>query len=383
MAQRPLYKTVDDITMGAEHYDAYIDELKRSIGVAIVGNHTSMVSFQENRIHLVDALLAQEVPVRKVFAPEHGFRGKADAGEKVNSMVDAQTGLPIISLYGSHKKPTADDLEGIEIVVFDIQDVGARFYTYISTMTYVMEACAELGKKVIVLDRPNPNGFYVDGPLLIDEYKSFVGLLPIPVVHGMTIGELANMINNEGWLSGGLKCDLDVISCSGYNHNDVYILPEKPSPNLPTITSILLYPSLCFFEGTSFSVGRGTDKPFEVFGHPNMGIGSFMFVPKSMEGAKSPKHENIPCMGWDLSELGAERVLEKQTLILDWLINAYRDFPEKDKFFLSNGFFEKLAGTDKLRQQIESGMSADEIRRTWQQDLSKFKAKRDVYLLYP
>lgn len=382
-AQRPLYKTVDDITMGAEQFDAYMGELKLAKGVAIVGNHTSMVSYEERRIHLVDALLAEGVAVKKVLAPEHGFRGNADAGEKVNSSIDAKTGLPIVSLYGAHKKPTRDDLEGIDIVVFDIQDVGARFYTYISTLTYVMEACAAYGIKVLVLDRPNPNGFYVDGPMLQDELKSFVGLLPIPVVHGMTIGELANMINQEGWLTGGLKCELSVISCSGYSHNDVYILPEKPSPNLPTITAVLLYPSLCFFEGTSFSVGRGTDKPFEIFGHPNMAVGSFMFVPKSMEGAKSPKHENVPCMGWDLSELGADRVLEKQALILDWLINAYRDFPEKDKFFLANGFFDKLAGTSTLRQQIESGLTAEEIRDSWQQDLFTFKSKRALYLLYP
>jgi uncharacterized protein YbbC (DUF1343 family) len=358
-------------------------ELKLAKGVAVVGNHTSMVSYEERRIHLVDALLAEGVTVKKVLAPEHGFRGNADAGEKVNSSIDAKTGLPIVSLYGAHKKPTRDDLEGIDIVVFDIQDVGARFYTYISTLTYVMEACAAYGIKVLVLDRPNPNGFYVDGPMLQDELKSFVGLLPIPVVHGMTIGELANMINQEGWLTGGLKCELSVISCSGYSHNDVYILPEKPSPNLPTITAVLLYPSLCFFEGTSFSVGRGTDKPFEIFGHPNMAVGSFMFVPKSMEGAKSPKHENVPCMGWDLSELGADRVLEKQALILDWLINAYRDFPEKDKFFLANGFFDKLAGTSTLRQQIESGLTAEEIRDSWQQDLFTFKSKRALYLLYP
>jgi uncharacterized protein YbbC (DUF1343 family) len=382
-AQNHLYVTIDDLQVGAERFEVYIDELKAADGVAVVANHTSMVRFDNERMHLVDALLAQGVKVKRVFAPEHGFRGKADAGEKVESGKDAKTGLPVVSLYGSHKKPTPEDLSGVEIVVFDIQDVGARFYTYISTMTYVMEACAEQGKAVWVLDRPNPNGFYVDGPMLQPEFSSFVGMLPIPVVHGMTVAELAQMINGEAWLKDGLQCELNVITCDGWNRNDVYILPEKPSPNLPTITSILLYPSLCFFEGTGFSVGRGTDQPFEVFGHPNMSVGSFMFVPKPTDGAKHPKHEGVPCLGWDLSEIGAERVKEKESLILDWLINAYRDFPQKEKFFLENGFFDKLAGTDALRKQIIAGLTAEEIRSGWQQELSAFKAQRKAYLLYP
>ncbi len=375
---QPMFKSADDVTVGAARLDAYKNMLHEGT-VGVVANHTSMIG----DTHFVDYLLDQSVAVRKVFAPEHGFRGKADAGEKVESGKDAKTGLPIVSLYGSHKKPTAEDLAGIETMVFDIQDVGARFYTYISTMTYVMEACAEHNVPLIVLDRPNPNGFYVDGPMLKPGYESFVGLLPIPVVHGMTVGELATMINEEGWLSDGVKCNLTVVTCEGYAHDDIYVLPVKPSPNLPTMNSILLYPSLCFFEGTTFSVGRGTDTPFEVFGHPNMSVGSHMFVPKPNEGAKHPKHEGVPCLGWDLSEIGGKRVQEKQTIILDWMVNAYRDFPQKDKFFLENGFFDKLAGSDLLRKQIISGMSAEEIRSSWQPELATFKAKRSQYLLYP
>jgi len=376
---QPLFKTDADITMGAARTDLYLEALKSASQVGVVANHTTIVGEQ----HLVDQLLEMGVKVTKVFAPEHGFRGKADAGEKVESGKDAKTGLPIISLYGSHKKPTADDLEGLNVVIFDIQDVGARFYTYISTMTYVMEACAEHGVSVIVFDRPNPNGFYVDGPVLQEGFESFVGMLPIPVVHGMTIGELAKMINGEGWLEGDVQCDLTVIPCEGYKHNDIYTLPIKPSPNLPTMNSILLYPSLCFFEGTDFSVGRGTDTPFEVFGHPNLSVGSFMFVPKPNQGAKHPKHEGVPCLGWDLSEIGGKRIQQKQSLILDWVLDAYENFPQKDKFFLENGFFDKLAGTDQLRKQILSGMTEEQIRASWEPELSDFKKKREAYLLYP
>lgn len=372
------FKTDDEITVGAKQFDQYQDLLdgKR---VAICANHTSYL----DSTHLLDFLLSKGVEVSRVFAPEHGFRGKADAGEKVEGGVDSKTGVPIISLYGNHKKPTPEDLEGIDIVVFDIQDVGARFYTYISTMTYVMEACAESNVDFLVLDRPNPNGFYVDGPMLDPEFKSFVGMLPIPVVHGLTVGELAQMINGEKWLNGEAEVNLNVVPCEGYSHNDIYVLPIKPSPNLPTINAILLYPSLCFFEGTSFSVGRGTDTPFEVFGHPNMSIGSFIFVPKSGEGASRPKHEGVPCLGWDLSDIGGKRIQEKQGLILDWIINAYRDFPDKDKFFNSNGFIHKLAGTDELQSQIEAGMSSDQIRASWTPSLNEYKRIRAKYLLYP
>jgi len=382
-AQRPTYVYNKDLLVGADRFDVYVDRLKEAGNIGVVANHATTVKTEDGERHLIDYLLSEGVGVSRAFAPEHGFRGKADAGEKVEDGRDAATGLSVISLYGSHKKPTPQDLEGIDLMVFDLQDVGARFYTYISTMYYVMEACAEEGIPVMILDRPNPNGFYVDGPLLEPAYKSFVGMLPIPVVHGMTVGELAQMINGEGWLPEGATCSLVVLPCEGYDHNKVYVLPKKPSPNLPTITSILLFPSLCFFEGTEISVGRGTDKPFEVFGHPNLSIGSYLFVPKPNEGAKHPKHENVPCIGWDLSEIGAKRVMEKQELILDWLVNAYHNYPEKESFFLKNGFFEKLAGIATLREQIISGMNAEEIRASWQSDLVIFKARRQLYLLYP
>jgi uncharacterized protein YbbC (DUF1343 family) len=371
------YITDADIIIGAKQIELYKAQLAGK-QVAITGNHTSMI----DSVHLVDWLLAKQVNVTKVFAPEHGFRGKADAGEKVESGKDAKTGLPIVSLYGSHKKPTPIDLEGIDVMLFDIQDVGARFYTYISTMTYVMEACAENNIPVIILDRPNPHGFYVDGPVLKPEYKSFVGMLEIPVIHGMTVGELAQMINGEKWLENEVQCQLTVIPVKDYTHNDIYVLPVKPSPNLPNQNAIMLYPSLCFFEGTDVSVGRGTDHPFELFGHPNFSTGSMMFVPKPTDGAKDPKHNGVPCAGWDLTDFGGKRVQEKQALILDWLVNAYRDFQEKDKFFLKNGFFEKLAGTDQLRLQLEKGMTADEIRASWASELNGFMLKRSKYLLY-
>jgi uncharacterized protein YbbC (DUF1343 family) len=372
-----LYKTDKNISVGAKQYDSYAKVLKDK-RVAVVGNHTSMV----DSVHLVDWLLAKDVNIVSVFAPEHGFRGKADAGEKVESGKDVKTGLPIVSLYGSHKKPTPADLENIDVVIFDIQDVGARFYTYISTMTYVMEACAENGKKMVILDRPNPNGFYVDGPMLDPEYKSFVGMLPIPVVHGVTVGELAQMINGEGWLEGGVTCDVTIAKCEGYTHNDIYILPVKPSPNLPNQNAILLYPSLCFFEGTDASVGRGTDTPFEVFGHPNMTLGSHVFVPKSNDGSKYPKHEGVPCVGWDLTEFGGKNIQEKKHIVMEYMVNAYREFPSKETFFLKNGFINKLAGTDAFQRQIESGMSADEIRASWAMDLLAYKRMRQKYLLY-
>jgi uncharacterized protein YbbC (DUF1343 family) len=371
------YVTENDIEVGATQFEEYASALSGK-KVAITGNHTSMIG----EMHVVDFLLEKGVTLTKVFAPEHGFRGKADAGEKVESGKDSKTGLPIVSLYGSHKKPTVDDLKGIDIMLFDIQDVGARFYTYISTMTYVMEACAENNIPVIVLDRPNPHGFYIDGPVLKSEHKSFVGMLEIPVIHGMTVGELAQMINGENWLENGVQCQLTVIPVKEYSHNDIYVLPVKPSPNLPTQNAILLYPSLCFFEGTVVSVGRGTDKPFEIFGHPNFPQGSAMFVPKPTDGAKHPKHEGVPCAGWDLTEFGGKRIQEAQALILDWIVNAYRDFPNQDKFFLKNGFFEKLAGTDVLRQQIERGLTADQIRASWSSELGAFNAKRKKYLLY-
>lgn len=376
-AQSHTYKTAEDIVVGAQQWNRYEAAL-RGKAVAVVANHTSLIG----STHLVDFLVEKEINVLRVFAPEHGFRGKADAGEKVESGRDVKTGLPIVSLYGSHKKPTPEDLSGVEVVVFDIQDVGTRFYTYISTMKYVMEACAESNVQVLILDRPNPNGFYVDGPILQKEHESFIGLLPIPIVHGLTVGELAMMINGEGWLENGVICELEVVSCQGYVHNDIYVLPEKPSPNLPTINSILLYPSLCLFEGTGFSVGRGTDKPFEIFGHPNATLGSFAFVPKPNEGSKHPPHEGVPCIGWDLSQIGGKRIVDKEMIILDWILDAYEAYPDKENFFLKNGFFEKLAGTNHLRKQIITGKTAEQIRATWMVDLMAYKRVRKNYLLY-
>lgn len=372
------YVTDAHVSVGAKQFSDY-HQLISGKKVAVTGNHTSMI----DDTHLVDWLLDQEVNVVKVFAPEHGFRGKADAGEKVEDGKDSKTGLPIVSLYGAHKKPTPEDLNGVEVMLFDIQDVGARFYTYISTMTYVMEACAENNIPVIILDRPNPHGFYVDGPVLKPAYKSFVGMHPIPVIHGMTIAELAQMINEEGWLKNKVQCDLTLVKADGYDHSKIYVLPEKPSPNLPNQNAILLYPSLCFFEGTDVSVGRGTDFPFEAFGHPNFQQGSFMFVPKSGPGSKYPKHEGVPCAGWDLRAFGGKRIQEKEALILDWLVNAYRSFPDQESFFLKNGFFEKLAGTDELRKQIVDGKSVEEIRASWINELAEFKLLRKKYLLYP
>jgi len=343
--------------------------------LALVVNQTSMLG----ETHLVDTLLASGIAVKTIFAPEHGFRGKADAGEKVESGKDVKTGLPIISLYGKHKKPTATDLKGIDVVVFDIQDVGARFYTYISTMHYVMEACAELNIPMLVLDRPNPNGHYVDGPVLEEKYKSFVGMHPVPVVHGMTIGEYAKMINGEGWL-GAKTCDLTVIACQNYTHDMEYVLPVKPSPNLPNQRSIYLYPSLCFFEGTTISVGRGTNMQFQLVGHPKL-TGTYIFKPKSMAGAKYPKHKDKSCMGVNLTTKPTD-FYKKNTLDWNYMVQAYTAFPDKDAFFLKNNFFEKLAGTDRLRTAIIEGKTAEEISAMWKDEVEAFKLVRAKYLMY-
>ena len=367
-----------NLRLGAERLDAYLPLIENK-KVGVVGNQTSMIG----NTHLVDSLLSIGIDVVKVFSPEHGFRGKADAGAKVENGTDSKTGLPIISLYGKNKKPYPEQLEGIDVMLFDIQDVGARFYTYISTLHYIMEAAAENNIKVIILDRPNPNSHYVDGPIREKGFESFIGMHPVPVLYGLTIGEYGLMINGQGWLAGGVQTDLTVISCAGYNRTMDYELPIAPSPNLPNQKSINLYPSLCFFEGTSISVGRGTNHPFEVFGHPNMTTGSHVFVPKPNDGSKHPKHEGLPCIGWDLTEFGGKNVQEKRRLILDYMVNAYREFPDKESFFLSNGFINKLAGTDELQKQIEAGMSADEIRATWRSDLATYLNMRGQYLLYP
>lgn len=364
-----------DIIVGAEQFHLYSGLLKDK-NVGVVANQTSYLP-KENE-HLVDFLISKKVSVKKVFAPEHGFRGTADPGEHVKDGIDSKTGVPLISLYGNNKKPSPEQLKGIDVVVFDIQDVGARFYTYISTLHYVMEACAELGIPVIVLDRPNPNGHYFDGPILEKKYQSFVGMHPVPVVHGMTIGEYAKMINGEGWLNKGVKCELSVIKMENYTHKTPYSLPIKPSPNLPNDRAINLYPSLCFFEGTLINAGRGTEMQFQVFGAPSLPASKYPFeyTPQPNEGAKDPKFRGKLCHGKDLRK--QPRLSE---INLEWLIDAYNANGMKKDFF--NSFFVKLAGTQKLQQQIEQGLSAEQIRNSWKEGMEKFGKVRERYLLYP
>jgi len=362
------------ILPGAEQPGKYLPLLKGK-NVALVVNQTSIVNGQ----HLVDFLLEKHIPVKEVFAPEHGFRGKADAGEQLENTVDKQTGLPVISIYGKTKKPSPEQLKGIDWVVFDIQDVGCRFYTFISTMHYVMEACAENGVKMMILDRPNPNGDYVAGPVLKPEFRSFVGMDPIPVVHGCTVGELARMINGEGWLTNHEKVDLTVIPVKNYNHQARYSLPVKPSPNLPNDLSIRLYPSLCFFESTSVSVGRGTHFPFQVLGYPDPKFGSFSFTPESIVGmAKSPLHMGQKCYGEDFREM---KDVPRFTLkyFLDW----YHRFPNEKDFLTRERWFNLLMGTDTVLKQIRKGKTEQEIRASWQPELNNYRQIRKKYLLYP
>ena len=366
----------DQVITGAQNTQTFLPLLENK-KVAVVANHASLIG----QTHLVDSLQNLGVKLVKIFSPEHGFRGKADAGEKIDNNVDRKTQLPVISLYGNHKKPTAKDLSGIEIIVFDLQDVGVRFYTYISTLTYVMEACAENNIPLIVLDRPNPNGFYVDGPVLEPAFKSFVGLHPVPVVYGMTIGEYAKMLNGEGWLEDKQFCDLTVVALKDYTHNMIVELPEKPSPNLPNWEAIYLYPSLCFFEGTIMSIGRGTDFPFQVYGHPIFVIGSFAFTPESNEGSKYPKYEGEHCYGSSVIGYADNYKNNPKQLTLFYLINSYKIMKTKGDVFF-NDYFEKLAGTDNLRKQIEAGMTEEQIREGWQEGLNDFKEIRAKYLIY-
>jgi len=352
------------------------DGLLKGKSVAVVANQTSMAG----KVHLVDTLVSRGVRIEVIFAPEHGFRDLADAGESVSDGRDKKTGIKIISLYGNHNKPTAADLEGIDVVIFDIQDVGTRFYTYISTLSLVMEACAENGKKLIVLDRPDPNGFYVDGNILDTAYRSFVGMHPVPVVHGMTTGEYARMVNGEGWLKGGSHCDLTVIPCINYTHSTYYELPVRPSPNLPNQNAVWLYPTLCFFEGTSLSCGRGTPYPFQVFGSPDMPDTGFSFTPRSGPGSKFPLYKDKLCFGKDLRDASKIGMVPVPRLNLKWIIDAYRAYPDKTKFF--NSYFDTLAGGPLLRQQIEKNMSEQEIRASWLPGLEKFKKTRAKYLIY-
>lgn len=369
--------TDNDIVMGSERFSAYADDLKgKRVGLVI--NQTSMVQ-QE---HLLDFLLRQSVDVKAVFAPEHGFRGTADAGAHVKSGIDPGTGVPIISLYGSNKKPTAEQIKNLDVLIFDIQDVGARFYTYISTLHYVMEAAAENNKPVIVLDRPNPNGHYVDGPVLEKAFTSFVGMHPIPIVHGMTIGEYARMINGQKWLSGGLECRLKVVEMENYDHQTPYAPPVKPSPNLPNLHSIYLYPSLCFFEGTPLSVGRGTGHPFQLWGHPDMTIQDTSFTPQSMPGATSPPLLAKRSFGKAYTTQSLEELREMK-FSLQPILEAYQSYKGVAPFFNKDLFFNKLAGTDQLKSQIEAGLTEEEIRISWQEKLNAFKQMRKQYLLYP
>jgi uncharacterized protein YbbC (DUF1343 family) len=365
------------IVLGAERTDAYFPVLEGK-RIAMTVNHTSFIG----NTHIVDSLVSAGMDISKIFAPEHGFRGKADAGATVKDGKDSKTGLPITSLYGKNKKPSPEQMKDIDIVVFDIQDVGARFYTYISTMHYVMEACAENNIPIVVLDRPNPNGHYVDGPMLEDKYRSFVGMHDIPVVHGLTVAELARMINGEKWLKDDLKANLIFVECQNYTHNTAYELPIKPSPNLPNARSIYLYPSLCFLEGTEANVGRGTTTQFQVVGHPKYPIKDFAYTPISRDGAKHPKFENKECYGIDLSQKPLEEIRAEKQINLDYIVDFYQKMPNKDSYFLKNNFIDKLAGTASLRKDILAGKSAAEIRASWQAGLDKYSTMRKKYLLY-
>ncbi|MCC9136288.1 exo-beta-N-acetylmuramidase NamZ domain-containing protein [Pontibacter silvestris] len=355
---------------GAERTEMYL-KLLQGKRVGMVVNQTSVIG----QTHLVDSLLSRGIQIKTIFAPEHGFRGDADAGAHVKDAKDIKTGLPIISLYGKNKKPLPEQLQNLDIVVFDIQDVGARFYTYISTMHYVMEACAENNKPLLILDRPNPNGHYVDGPVLEPALKSFVGMHPIPIVHGLTIGELAKMINGEKWLEGQRQCKVTIIPVVSYTHNTAYTLPIKPSPNLPNAQAIALYPSLCLFEGTSVSVGRGTSYPFQVIGSPYYKHKDYSFMPESMPGAGDPPYKGQKCYGLNLTDTEMA-----QPFTLTYVLDFYKNSTNQDKFF--NSFFEKLAGTPQLREQIKAGKTEAEIRATWEPALSDYKNMRKQYLLY-
>jgi len=364
------------ISVGAEQTSEYFPLLEGK-KVGLVGNQSSMVG----GTHLLDTLLHSGIKVKRIFCPEHGFRGQAEAGARIGNSVDATSGVPIVSLYGKNKKPQPEQLKDLDIMVFDIQDVGARFYTYISTLHYVMEACAENNVPLLVLDRPNPNGFYVDGPVLDTIYRSFVGMHPVPVVHGMTIGEYAQMINGEKWLKKGVQCQLSVIKVKNYTHDSLYSLPIAPSPNLQTDNAILLYPSLCCFEGTTVSVGRGTSTPFEVIGSPSYSDKQFSFVPQPIKGVSTnPLHKGKTCYGMDLQKDG-KKILETKRLNLEYLITMYKK-SDKTTFFLKNNFFDKLMGNSELRKQIQKGLSEKQIRASWEPALTEYKTMRKKYLLY-
>jgi len=363
-------------TCGADQSQLYLPMLKGK-RVGLVVNQTAQVG----KVHLVDFLKSKQVTITGIFAPEHGFRGDHSAGEKVKTNVDPKTGITVYSLYGNQKKPSKEVLAKMDVLIFDIQDVGARFYTYISTLHYVMEACAENNKTLIILDRPNPNGHYIDGPILDTAFKSFVGMHPVPVVHGCTIAEYALMINGEGWLKNKAQCKLEVIKIKNYKHWDAYQLPVRPSPNLPNMSSVYLYPSLCFFEGTNYSIGRGTPYPFQFVGKPDCSIGSDSLIPKNLPGiADHPPHEGKLCIGFNLTEYGKQVAFHSKQINLFWLLDLYKNDADKANFFTP--FFDKLAGTDQLRKQIIASKSEAEIRATWQEGLDQYRKKRMRYLMY-
>jgi len=374
-------KAAADIITAADQTNLYLDFLRgKNIGMVI--NQTSVVG--KSKTLSLDTLLKLGIKVKKIYGPEHGFRGDASNGADVNNSTDAKSGLPVISIYGNkHYKPTTEDLQGIDLMIYDIQDVGARFYTYLSTLQYVMEACAENNIELMILDRPNPNGFYVDGPILDTAYHSFVGMNKIPIVHGLTTAEYAQMLNGEGWLKNGEKCKLKIIRVANYKHSMPYELPVNPSPNLNTAKSILLYPSVCLFEGTTLSLGRGTMAPFLQIGHPALqGKYDYSFTPVSIKGmSEDPPQKNKTCYGIDLKNYDTNTIYSSAKLNLAWLIELYKAFPDKDHFF--NAYFTKLAGTTTLRKQIEEGKTEAKIRAGWEPALSRYKAMRMKYLLYP
>ena len=363
------------ISPGAESSKVYLPRLKNK-KVGVVAHQASLLFNKSNNQHLVDFLKENDIEIEKIFAPEHGFRGKADNGEKIGDYYDNETEVPIISLYGKNKKPSKESLKNLDIVIFDLQDVGVRFYTYISTLHYVMEACAEMKIPVIVLDRPNPNLHYIDGPVLEEEYSSFIGMHPVPIVYGMTIGEYALMINGEGWLKNDLVAELEIIPIKNYTRKSVYDLPKRPSPNLPNSQSIALYPSLCLLEQTVISIGRGTEKQFQIFGHPKLKINNYTFKPLPNFGSKNPKYNGIVCYGKNLSKVPKPKKIE-----LKWIIEAYKYFPNQNGFFLKG--FNLIAGNEKLKQQLISLSGENKIRKSWEPELELFKKIRKKYLIYP
>lgn len=378
----PTVALLPKIITGAAQLDRYLPLLKgKRLGLVV--NQSSLIEQATGKAstHLVDTLQQLGVQLVKIFALEHGFRGTEDAGAVIKDGIDTKSGLPIVTLYGKKKEPTREDLADIDLIVFDIQDVGTRFYTYISSLHYILQGAAKQERAVMILDRPNPNGHYVDGPLLDPAYRSFVGMHPVPVVHGLTIGEYGQMINGEGWLDGNLRADLTVISCKNYAKSMPYPLPVAPSPNLPNFRSVLLYPSLCFFEGTIVSVGRGTLTQFQVFGHPKLRSGTYQFTPTPGPGSADPELKGQLCLGFDLTQLSEATLHQQGSLQLRYLLNAYEEL-KGEQFFNRPDFFDKLAGSDQLRKQIVAGWDENRIRESWQTGLTDFKQRRKPYLLY-